>query len=83
MTIRYIFFSLSQVATIFVGLSVLTSLLTISSLIMMFFMKSTTVFHICGWMQILSGKLSIAILSFVTDCFIYFYIITIIILSLD
>lgn len=45
-----------QVATIFVGLSVITSLMTICSLIMMFFMRSTTVFHICGWMQILSGE---------------------------
>uniref|UniRef100_A0A1L8D9H4 Uncharacterized protein n=2 Tax=Nyssomyia neivai TaxID=330878 RepID=A0A1L8D9H4_9DIPT len=44
-----------QVATIFVGLSVLTSLLTICSLILMFFMRSTTVFHICGWMQMLSA----------------------------
>ncbi|XP_055688454.1 LHFPL tetraspan subfamily member 3 protein isoform X2 [Lutzomyia longipalpis] len=44
-----------QVATIFVGLSVVTSLLTICSLILMFFMRSTTVFHICGWMQMLSA----------------------------
>lgn len=45
-----------QVATIFVGIAVLTAMLTIFTLILMFFMKSTTVFHICGWMQILSGK---------------------------
>lgn len=45
-----------KVATIFVGLSVATAVLTIVSLVLMFFLKSTTVFHICGWMQILSGK---------------------------
>jgi len=44
-----------QVATIFVGISVITAIMTICSLILMFFMKSTTVFHICGWMQILSA----------------------------
>ncbi|CAO1342304.1 unnamed protein product [Diamesa serratosioi] len=44
-----------QVATIFAGAAVITSLLTILCLIFMVFMKSTTVFHICGWMQILSA----------------------------
>lgn len=44
-----------QVATIFMGISVITAILTITSLILMLFMKSTTVFHICGWMQILSA----------------------------
>lgn len=45
-----------QVATIFAAVAVVTSLLTIMCLIFMIFLKSTTVFHICGWMQILSGK---------------------------
>lgn len=45
-----------QVATAFVGFSVLTAYLTILLLVLLFFMKSTTVFHICGWMQILSGN---------------------------
>lgn len=46
----------AQVATIFAGIAVATSLLTIMCLMFMIFLKSTTVFHICGWMQILSGK---------------------------
>lgn len=45
-----------QVATIFGGIAVATSLLTIMCLIFMIFLKSTTVFHICGWMQMLSGE---------------------------
>jgi len=45
-----------QVATIFAGIAVATSLLTIMCLMFMVFLKSTTVFHLCGWMQILSGK---------------------------
>jgi len=44
-----------QVATAFVGISVLSAFLTILLLVLLFFMKSTTVFHICGWMQILSA----------------------------
>jgi len=44
-----------QVATIFAAVAVATSLLTIMCLIFMIFLKSTTVFHICGWMQILSA----------------------------
>ncbi|XP_031618320.1 LHFPL tetraspan subfamily member 3 protein [Contarinia nasturtii] len=44
-----------QVATAFVGLSVVTAVLTILFLVFLFFLKSTTVFHICGWMQILSA----------------------------
>lgn len=43
-------------ATAFVGLSVITAVLTIIFLVFLFFLKSTTVFHICGWMQILSGN---------------------------
>jgi hypothetical protein len=46
----------SQLATIFAGTAVATSLLTILCLVFMIFLKSTTVFHLCGWMQILSGK---------------------------
>lgn len=47
-----------QVATIFAGLAVCTAVLTIFCLVFMIFMKTTTVFHICGWVQILSGKYS-------------------------
>lgn len=49
----------SQLAIIFAGTAVVTSLLTILCLVFMIFLKSTTVFHLCGWMQILSGKLKI------------------------
>uniref|UniRef100_A0A182TNW4 Uncharacterized protein n=1 Tax=Anopheles melas TaxID=34690 RepID=A0A182TNW4_9DIPT len=45
-----------QVATVFCGLAVATSVLAICCLLLMVFMKSTTVFHICGWMQMLSGE---------------------------
>lgn len=31
------------------------ALLTIFFLVCLLFMKSTRVFHICGWMQIISG----------------------------
>lgn len=44
-----------QLATIFMAVSVVTALLTICFLVFMIFMKSTRVFHICGWMQILSA----------------------------
>lgn len=45
-----------QFATIFGGIAVVAAFLTIACLIFMLFLKSTTVFHICGWMQLLSGK---------------------------
>lgn len=47
-----------QVATIFVALAVLTALLTICAMLLFFFCHSTTVFHICGWMQLVSGELN-------------------------
>lgn len=40
-----------RAATVFVGLSVVIILLCIISMILFFFLHSSTVFHICGWMQ--------------------------------
>lgn len=57
-------------ATAFVGFSVLSAFLTIFLLVLLFFMKTTTVFHICGWMQILSGKFLYSML----ELLIYNYI---------
>ncbi|XP_070499332.1 LHFPL tetraspan subfamily member 5 protein [Chironomus tepperi] len=54
-----------QIATIFAGIAVATSLLTILCLVLMIFLKSTTVFHLCGWMQILSAiSMIVACVSF-------------------
>nr|CAD7400237.1 unnamed protein product [Timema cristinae] len=47
-----------KAATIFVGLSVVLSFLAICSMLLFFFFQSTTVFHICGWVQVLSVKRS-------------------------
>nr|CAD7567393.1 unnamed protein product [Timema californicum] len=46
-----------KAATIFVGLSVVLSFLAICSMLLFFFFQSTTVFHICGWVQVLSGEI--------------------------
>lgn len=45
-----------RAATVFIGLSVLIILLCIICMLLFFFFHSSTVFHICGWMQVLSGK---------------------------
>lgn len=45
-----------QLATLFMAAAVALALLTICFLIFVIFMKSTRVFHICGWLQIISGK---------------------------
>ncbi|KAK4300498.1 hypothetical protein Pmani_027281 [Petrolisthes manimaculis] len=47
----------SVVATVLVGLSVLLTLLTICSMLLFFFVRSSTVFHIAGWMQLLAAVL--------------------------
>ncbi|CAD7002639.1 unnamed protein product [Ceratitis capitata] len=44
-----------QLATFFMVAAVALALLTICFLIFLIFMKSTRVFHICGWMQIISA----------------------------
>lgn len=48
-----------QAATVFVGLAVVCALLTICAMILFFFCHSTTVFHVCGWMQLVSGEYSV------------------------
>lgn len=47
-----------KIATVLVGVAVAMSLFTICALLLFFFCQSTTVFHICGWIQLFSGKLS-------------------------
>ncbi|XP_073836562.1 tetraspan membrane protein in hair cell stereocilia isoform X2 [Musca autumnalis] len=44
-----------QLATLFMAAAVALALLTICFLIFVIFMKSTRVFHICGWLQIISA----------------------------
>ena len=45
-----------RAATVFVGLSVVVILLCLCSMLFFFFFSSSTVFHICGWLQIFSGN---------------------------
>ncbi|CAH0550472.1 unnamed protein product [Brassicogethes aeneus] len=44
-----------KAATVAIGLACITALLTICAMILFFFCHSTTVFHICAWMQLLSA----------------------------
>lgn len=43
-------------ATVCVGVAVVTALLAIFCMIFFFFCHSTTVYHVCGWLQLISGK---------------------------
>ena len=43
-------------ATVFMGLSVCISSLCVLAMVLFFFMHSSTVFHVCGWMQLSCGK---------------------------
>lgn len=52
-----------RAATVFVGLSVAISSLTVLTMVLFFFMHSSTVFHVCGWMQLACGKLPFLLLS--------------------
>lgn len=45
-----------RAATVFVGISVVTSLMCVVGLLLFCVAKSSTVFEICGTLQILSGK---------------------------
>lgn len=45
-----------KIATVLVGIAVALALFTICAMLLFFFCQSTTVFHICGWMQLLSGE---------------------------
>uniref|UniRef100_T1IJM0 LHFPL tetraspan subfamily member 3 protein n=1 Tax=Strigamia maritima TaxID=126957 RepID=T1IJM0_STRMM len=53
-----------RAATVFVGLSVIFVLLCICFFLLFFFFQSSTVFHVCGWMQIFAGKFSFYFLIF-------------------
>ncbi|CAG0881193.1 unnamed protein product [Darwinula stevensoni] len=54
-----------RAATVFTGLSVLITFLCICAMLLFFFVRSSTVFHICGWMQVFSGAcLAVGVLSF-------------------
>jgi len=48
-------FTQFQLATFFMLGAIALALLTIFFLVCLLFMKSTRVFHLCGWMQIISG----------------------------
>jgi hypothetical protein len=52
-----------RAATVFVGLSVILALLAICSMLLFFFFQSTTVFHVCGWIQVSSGRKDSHVLS--------------------
>lgn len=45
-----------RAATVFIGLSVVIILLCLCFMILFFFLHSSTVFHICGWMQAACGE---------------------------
>ena len=47
-----------RAATVFVGLSVVIIILCLLSMSLFFFLHSSTVFHICGWMQAATGEYS-------------------------
>ncbi|XP_063238606.1 LHFPL tetraspan subfamily member 3 protein isoform X2 [Bacillus rossius redtenbacheri] len=44
-----------KVASVFVGLSVVLALLAICCMLLFFFLQSTTVYHVCGWVQVFSA----------------------------
>lgn len=45
-----------RAATVFMGLSVVIILLCICCMVLFFVFHSSTVFHICGWMQVFCGE---------------------------
>ncbi|OWR54532.1 testis specific tektin [Danaus plexippus plexippus] len=44
-----------KIATVLVGAAVALALFTICAMLLFFFCRSTTVFHICGWLQLISA----------------------------
>ena len=48
-----------RAATVFVGLAVIVGILSVIALLLFCFMKSGTVFEVCGVMQLLTGKILI------------------------
>ncbi|KAG6458434.1 hypothetical protein O3G_MSEX010851 [Manduca sexta] len=49
-----------KIATVLVGAAVALALFTICAMLLFFFCQSTTVFHICGWLQLLSAACMVA-----------------------
>lgn len=49
-----------KAATVFMGLSVCISSLCVLALVLFFFLHSSTVFHVCGWMQLSCGEWSLS-----------------------
>ena len=58
-----------RAATVFVGLAVIVGILSVIALLLFCFMKSGTVFEVCGVMQLLTGK--ILIFLFINICHLY------------
>lgn len=56
-----------RAATVFVGLSVVIIFLCIVSMLLFFFLNTSTVFHICGWMQAATGTPPTHACSLITD----------------
>ncbi|KAL3212721.1 hypothetical protein MRX96_007777 [Rhipicephalus microplus] len=52
-----------RAATVFVGLSVVMVLLCICCMLLFFVFHSSTVFHICGWMQVFCGANCVGVLE--------------------
>ena len=45
-----------RASTILVAIAVIIALASICAMLLFFFCQSTTVFYICGWMQVVSGE---------------------------
>jgi hypothetical protein len=45
-----------RVSTILVAIAVIIALVSICAMLLFLFCQSTTVFYICGWMQVISGE---------------------------
>ena len=64
-----IHFSFYRAATVFVGLAVIVGILSVIALLLFCFMKSGTVFEVCGVMQLLTGKTLVFL--FMNICHLY------------
>lgn len=47
---------LTRIAAIFGGISVMTAIIVVLLLLLFFFCQSTTVYLMCGWLHLISGK---------------------------
>lgn len=53
-----------KAATLLAAVSVFVALITIVAMLLFFFIASTKVFHLCGWMQVISGEINKSIIFF-------------------